>query len=156
MRGISELKFIVAVCRKTQCFIAFRVSCTKYIPVTVFVLRERHLNFDKCIHVSRAAEIAPLRTQEEFMRFLNLAAGVAVLSLAAGSAFADSQPSTLSGCLAAAHEVRGALDANAQSPNYEDAVAQQRYGQEYCTNNFYAQGIEHYNHALTLLVPNKS
>jgi hypothetical protein len=132
------------------------VSCAEYIPVPAFALRERHLNFDKCIHVSHAAEFEPLRTQEEFMRFLNLAAGVAVLSLAAGSAFADSQPATLSGCLAAAHEVKGALDANAQSPNYEDAVAQQRYGLEFCTNNFYAKGIEHYNHALTLLGSNKS
>jgi hypothetical protein len=87
------------------------------------------------------------------MRFLNLAAGVAVLSasLAASSAFADSQPATLSGCLSAAEQVKSALGANAQSPNYQDAVAQQRYGLEYCTNNFYAQGIEHYNHALALL-----
>src|SRR5580693_1753984 len=139
MRKISNSNFIVAVCRKTQCFIAFHVSCGDDIAVSAFALRGRHLNLDKCIHVSRAARVEPLKTQEEFMRFLNLAAGVAVLSLAAGSAFADSQPATVSGCLTAAHEVKGALDANAQSPNYQDAVAQQRYGLEYCNNSFYAQ-----------------
>jgi hypothetical protein len=90
-------------------------------------------------------------TQEDFMRILSLAAGVAVLctTISASSAFADS--GSLSGCLDKEHQVKAALAANQQSPNYAAADKEQNYGLQFCTNNFYQQGIDHYNRALALL-----
>jgi hypothetical protein len=53
-------------------------------------------------------------------------------------------------------EVKTALTSNAQSPNYEDAVKQQRYGVEFCNNGFYQNGVSHYEQALKLLGVEKS
>ena len=92
------------------------------------------------------------------MRNLKLATGVAVLcsTLVAGAASASAQTASVTGCLDMAHQVKAALDANAQSPNYQEAVKEQGYGRDFCTNTFYQSGINHYNHALELLGVNKS
>ncbi len=92
------------------------------------------------------------------MRNLKLATSVAILCsmLAAGAASADPQTASLTSCLDVAQQVKSALAANAQSPNYQEAVKEQGYGRDYCTNTFYQSGISHYNHALTLLGANKS
>jgi hypothetical protein len=92
------------------------------------------------------------------MRNLKLATGIAILcsTLVAGAASADSQTASLTGCLDMAHQVKDALAANAQSPNYQEAVKEQGYGRDFCTNTFYQSGINHYNHALELLGASKS
>jgi len=55
-----------------------------------------------------------------------------------------------------AEQVKAALAANAQSPNYQEAAKEQSNGLSFCTESFYQYGINHYSHALTLLGANKS
>jgi hypothetical protein len=74
------------------------------------------------------------------------------LSLAAIPANA-SEPPTLSGCLHSAKQVRAALDANQQSPNYQAAKQDKRSGFEFCNAGLYRQGVTYYDHALQLLDP---
>jgi hypothetical protein len=92
------------------------------------------------------------------MRNLNLAVAAATIcmTLAASSAFAEE--SGLSGCVNMEQQVKTALASNQQSPNYDAANKEQNYGRQYCTNTFYAQGIDHYDRALALLgtSPSKS
>jgi hypothetical protein len=96
--------------------------------------------------------------QEEFMRNLKLATGVVLLcsTFVAGAAFADAQTASVTSCLDMAQQVRSALAANAQSPNYQVAVKEQGYGRDFCNNSYYKIGIDHYSHALELLGANKS
>ena len=91
------------------------------------------------------------------MRNLKLAMGVAILcsTFVGGAAIAAEQTASVTGCLDMAHQVKAALDANAQSPNYLQAVKEQGYGRDFCANSFYQSGISHYNHALELLGVNK-
>lgn len=88
------------------------------------------------------------------MRSMKFAAGMVVLSLGLGitaaSASAD-QMANATTCLDVATKVKTALDANTQSANYDSAMKERRYGDEFCTNSFYAKGIAHYNRALQLL-----
>jgi hypothetical protein len=88
------------------------------------------------------------------MRSMKVAACVAAItagaSLAAMSANA-AEPATVTTCLDMAAQVKTALENNMQAASYEDAKKEQGYGRDYCTNNFYAQGVAHYNHALHLL-----
>jgi hypothetical protein len=95
---------------------------------------------------------------EDFMRFLNLAASVTVLSgivaLTPTAGFA--QAANLSECVQMQTQVKTALGTNAQSPYYQDAVKQQGYGRDFCTNGFYQNGVAHYEQALKLLGNNKS
>jgi hypothetical protein len=92
------------------------------------------------------------------MRNLKLATGVVLVcsTFVAGAAFADAQTASVTGCLDMAHQVRTALEANAQSPNYQEAVKEQGYGRDFCNNSYYQVGINHYSHALELLGVNKS
>ena len=89
------------------------------------------------------------------MRNLKLAAGAAILcsTLVAGAANAEA---TSTACFDKAQQVRAALAANPQSPNYQEAVKEQTNGLTFCSGNFYQYGINHYSHALELLGANKS
>ena len=93
------------------------------------------------------------------MRYINLAASFVVLSgtlaFAASSAGA-AQTASLSGCTELQDQVKSALESNAQSPNYHEAVKQQRYGVEFCSNGFYQNGVAHYTEALKLLGADRS
>lgn len=88
------------------------------------------------------------------MRYVNWAVGVAALSgtLALAAAPAGAQPTaSMSGCVEMQNQVKTALAQNGQSPSYEDAVKQQRYGTEFCNSGFYQNGLAHYAEALKLL-----
>jgi hypothetical protein len=108
-------------------------------------------------YVPRAGAL-PVRAQEEFMRNLKLAAGAAILcsTLVAGATAAVAQEATAANCHEMADQVNAALAANAQSPNYQEAVKEKNNGLSFCTENFFRYGIDHYSHALTLLGVNKS
>ncbi len=93
------------------------------------------------------------------MRNVKRTAGLAVLS--AGLAFAAApakatDTASLSGCTTMQTQVRTALQSNAQSPNYESALKEQRYGLEFCSNGFYQNGVSHYEQALKLLGVDKT
>ena len=87
------------------------------------------------------------------MRSVKIAAVVAAACIGLGvtAASADQQVASVQTCLSLANQVKTALDANAQSPNYDDAVKERKYGMEFCNASFYAKGISHYNRALQLL-----
>jgi len=88
------------------------------------------------------------------MRSLNVAACVAAMSIGLGlsaASAADDQVASMSTCMGLAGQVRTALASNGSSASYEDAVKEQRYGLEFCSNGFYAKGVDHYSHALQLL-----
>jgi hypothetical protein len=92
------------------------------------------------------------------MRNLKLAAGVAILcsTLAAATTSALADSATAASCHDMAEQVSAALAANAQSPNYQEAVKEKNNGLSFCTESFYQYGINHYNHALSLLGASKS
>ncbi|MGD0190481.1 MAG: hypothetical protein ABSD74_07055 [Rhizomicrobium sp.] len=87
------------------------------------------------------------------MRFVHLAASIAVLSgtlaLAVPASAQDS--ANLGTCATMQDQVKAALSSNSQSPNYENAVKEQRYGLEFCSEGFYRNGAAHYSQALRLL-----
>jgi len=85
------------------------------------------------------------------MRNLKWVAAVAILSgaVSAGSAFADT--ADLNSCVDLGQQVKAALAANPQSPNYQAAFSEEKYGRDFCTNSFYQRGVDHYDHALALL-----
>jgi hypothetical protein len=84
-----------------------------------------------------------------FAKSLFLGAAIA-LSVTAASAEPD-QVASASGCLKLQDQVHDALAGNQQSTNFADAKKQNAYGREFCSNGFYAKGMEHYEHALQLL-----
>src|ERR1700733_5215937 len=96
--------------------------------------------------------------QEEFMRNLKLAAGAAILcsTLVAGATSAMADWATAANCHDMAEQVKSALAANAQSPNYQEAEKERSNGLSFCSESFYQYGINHYSHALTLLGVTKS
>ena len=86
------------------------------------------------------------------MRSVNLALCVAALSLGVTVASANAQQvANVETCLSVASQVKTALNANAQSPNYEAAMKERNYGLAYCNSSFFAKGVDHYNRALALL-----
>ena len=86
------------------------------------------------------------------MRYVNLAITVAAVSGTLASAPVGAQPTaSLTGCVEMQDQVKTALAGNAQSPSYEDAVKQQRFGTEFCNKGFYQNGVAHYAEALKLL-----
>jgi hypothetical protein len=91
---------------------------------------------------------------EEFMRYITLAAGLALLSgtfvLSALPASAQ-DTSNVTGCISMQEQVKTALDSNAQSANYRDAVRQKQIAQDYCSSGLYQNGVVHYAEALKLL-----
>jgi hypothetical protein len=99
-----------------------------------------------------------LDPQEEFMRNLKLATGVAVLCsvLMAGATAAMADTPTAASCLDMADQVKTALASNSQSPNYQEAVKEKNNGQSFCNESFYQYGINHFSHALQLLGANKN
>jgi hypothetical protein len=81
-----------------------------------------------------------------------LCASVALCSLPATA----EETGSLSGCQKLAEQVKLALASDAQSSNYDAAVKEKNYGRDFCTNNLYAHGEEHYEQALKLLGVSKS
>jgi hypothetical protein len=90
------------------------------------------------------------------MRILTLAAGAAILCSTLVAGAANAQTATSTACFDMAQQVKAALVANPQSPNYQEAVKEQTNGLTFCSGNFYQYGINHYSHALTLLGANKN
>jgi hypothetical protein len=90
---------------------------------------------------------------EEQMRFVHLAASIALLSGAVAFAAPASAENSanLGSCATMQDQVKAALSSNAQSPNYATAVKEQRYGLEFCSEGFYRNGVAHYSQALQLL-----
>ncbi len=86
------------------------------------------------------------------MRFTKslLCAAVMALGVSAASA-APEQMANLNGCAKLSDQVQSALASNQQSANYDEAKKQGKFGNEYCTNAFYGQGVAHYERALQLL-----
>ncbi|HEX3665744.1 MAG TPA: hypothetical protein VHU23_10980 [Rhizomicrobium sp.] len=79
------------------------------------------------------------------------------VSVALGSFPANAeQTGSFSGCQKLASEVKEALASNAQSANYDAAVKEKDYGRDFCTNELYANGEQHYEQALKLLDGSKS
>jgi len=76
--------------------------------------------------------------------------------LSASSAFAAEPTTATSDCRDMANQVKTALAAHAQSPNYHNAVMQQQYGQQFCIRGFEHDGVIHYARALELLQANKT
>jgi hypothetical protein len=90
--------------------------------------------------------------QEE--RFMLLKTAVAVLALSvtgAVSSAAIAAETGTAGCLHMQKQVTQALDANQQSPNFQDASEMRRAGAEFCQNGLYDQGLKRYAKALELL-----
>jgi len=81
-----------------------------------------------------------------------LCAGVMLGSLSA----AAEETGSLSGCQKLAEQVKQALASDTQSSNYEAAVKEKNYGRDFCTNELYAHGEEHYEQALKLLGESKN
>jgi hypothetical protein len=104
-------------------------------------------------YVVPAGERAGVMT-EEFMRYVNLVAGLAflsgtfVLSVLPASA---QDTSNVTGCISMQEQVKTALESNAQSANYRDAVRQKQIAQDYCSSGLYKSGVVHYAEALKLL-----
>jgi|HubBroStandDraft_2_1064218.scaffolds.fasta_scaffold437645_2 hypothetical protein len=93
------------------------------------------------------------------MRPLTLTVSAAALcaSVALGSLPATAENTgSLSGCQKLASQVKHALASNTQSANYDAAVKEKDYGRDFCTNELYAHGEEHYEQALKLLGDSKS
>ena len=93
------------------------------------------------------------------MRYVQFAAGLAILSGAlsfAASSAGAAETADVSGCNGMQEQVQTALQSNAQSPNYDDAVKQQKVGAEFCSHGFYRNGVAHYAQALKLLGANKT
>jgi hypothetical protein len=95
---------------------------------------------------------------EELMRYVKWAAGLAIVSgtlaFAASSASAD-EMANVTGCITMEHQVKTALDSNAQAANYRDAVRQKQVAQDYCSSGLYKSGVAHYAEALKLLGVNQ-
>jgi hypothetical protein len=85
------------------------------------------------------------------MRFVKISTCVVAMCLGTAAAAYAEDPTDVGRCLAAEHRVDAALDSHAQSASFSDAKRESRFGREYCTNGFYAQGISHYARALQLL-----
>jgi hypothetical protein len=97
-------------------------------------------------------DIRTAAIKEEPMRSVKIAMCVAALSLCATIASADAQQvANVQTCLSVASQVKTALDANQQSPNYSAAMKERNTGLLYCNSAFYAKGVDHYNRALALL-----
>jgi len=93
------------------------------------------------------------------MRNVKWMAGLVILTGAfafAASPAGATDTASLSGCASLQDQVKTALQSNAQSPNYENAVKEQRYGLEFCSNGFYQNGVSHYSEALKLLGVDKT
>lgn len=93
------------------------------------------------------------------MRLSSLTVFAAALcaSVAFGSLSASAeQTGSFSGCQKLASQVKEALASNAQSANYDAAVKEKNYGRDFCTNELYARGEQHYEQALKLLGDSKS
>jgi len=88
------------------------------------------------------------------MRSMKIASYVAALSIGLGMTVASAnaqQMATVQSCLNVAAQVKTALDANAQSANYEDAMKERNYGLAFCNGGYYAKGVAHYGRALQIL-----
>lgn len=86
------------------------------------------------------------------MRSVNFAMCIAALTLGVTVASANAQQvANVESCLSSASQLKTALDANAQSPNYEAAMKERNYALSYCNSGFYAKGVSHYSRALQLL-----
>ena len=88
------------------------------------------------------------------MRSMKFAAGLVAVSLGLGMTAASAsaeQVANVSSCLERAAQLKTALEANAQSANYQEATKEGMYGRAFCNNSFYAKGIARYDHALQLL-----
>ncbi len=72
--------------------------------------------------------------------------GIAMSALSAQAADADQRS-----CIHAEHDVRVALDANANAPQHDAARAEKTAGLLACNGGFYKMGMAHYKAALTLL-----
>jgi hypothetical protein len=64
---------------------------------------------------------------------------------------AAAQETGLVGCIHMGKQLSQALDANAQSPNYDDAHDLKLSGSEFCRTGLYALGLQRYTRALELL-----
>ncbi|MGH6870673.1 MAG: hypothetical protein ACREHE_04125 [Rhizomicrobium sp.] len=73
------------------------------------------------------------------------------LAFAANAASAETFAANMGGCNHAAESVRDAMTANASSANMAEAQKEQGYGRQFCNNQLYARGVEHYQRALDLL-----
>ena len=82
---------------------------------------------------------------------LLFAAVIASGFVVSAASAAPDQMANLNNCVKLSEQVKSALDSNQQSTNYDEAKKQDRFGREFCTNAFYAQGMAHYEHALQLL-----
>jgi hypothetical protein len=76
-----------------------------------------------------------------------LSGTIALSALPAGA----EEMSNVTGCISMQEQVKSALESNAQSANYHDAVRQKQIGQDYCANGLYHSGVVHYAEALRLL-----
>lgn len=79
-----------------------------------------------------------------------------VVLLSTSCAFAAEPATTITDCHDMAKQVRTALADHPQSANYHNAVVQQQYGQQFCTQGFEHDGVIHYARALELLQANKT
>ncbi len=71
--------------------------------------------------------------------------------LALASFAADAQDANSATCIQKSEQVKTALNENQNSSNYEAAVAERRYGDEWCGGGLFQRGIAHYDQALSLL-----
>jgi hypothetical protein len=120
---------------------------------------------DKALYTAGASYLVAcrrrrrLRKEEYVMRLATLTVSAAALcaSVALGSLSANAEETgSLSGCQKLASQVKDALASNAQAANYEAALKEKNYGRDFCTNELYARGEEHYEQALKLLGESKS
>jgi hypothetical protein len=85
------------------------------------------------------------------MRFAMFAAAAAV-GLGLGMSAASAQEvASVSTCLSMADQVKTAFSDNSGSANFDAARKERQFGQEFCTNGYYARGVAHYARALQLL-----
>ena len=106
-----------------------------------------------------AGKISGSNKEGVSMSYINWAASVAALSgtlVLASAPVNAQQTASLTGCLNMASQVREALANNASAPSYGQAVKEQGYGRDYCTNGFYQNGVAHYSEALKLLGAEKT
>ncbi|HEY2445392.1 MAG TPA: hypothetical protein VGI20_06610 [Rhizomicrobium sp.] len=91
------------------------------------------------------------------MRFVPVTICAALLSasLGFGASAATAEDASLSSCVKLASQVRDALSSNAQSPSFQAATKEKGYGQDFCANGLYKNGVEHYAEALKLLGASK-
>jgi hypothetical protein len=110
------------------------------------------LRYRSYLQVTGGVAGRPQRRRES-MSYSKITAALliaATATLLGVGAYASETPS-VSGCLKISKQVKDALETHQQGSTYDAAKAEQKSGNEFCTNGLYKSGIAHYQAALKIV-----